>query len=100
MSVRLPALMMYLLVSTGSQFPIASQAQDTFGQSLRNMSPNERQQVQKEYFSNLPESQQQRLRDNQRKFKSLSGTQQRELCQQFKSQAGYVPPACASIMGN
>lgn len=73
--------------------------QENFGQSWKDMSPDIRDQMRQQYFSNLPESQQQRLRQNQQRFQALPGNQKRSLCQKFQSQNGYLPPACQNLLG-
>jgi len=96
---RVTALVLCIALSNGFIVPATVNAQDNFGQSLKNLPPDQRKQKRQQYFSNLPESQQQRLRDNQRKFQALPRDQKRALCRQFQKQNGYVPPACQSILG-
>jgi hypothetical protein len=73
-------------------------AQDGFGQGWKSLSPDTRQHKREQYFSDLPEPQQQRLRESQRRFHSLSLDRKRALCERFLSQNGYVPPACRNIL--
>lgn len=78
----------------------AAEAQDAFGQNWKNLSPDNRKERREQYFSSLPEPQQQRLRENQRKFHSLPADEKRTLCEGFLSQNGYAPPACRSLLEN
>lgn len=76
------------------------EAQDSFGQNWQSLSPDTRKQKREQYFSTLPEPQQQQLRESQRKFHALPPDQKRDLCVRFMEQNGYAPPACASILDN
>lgn len=76
------------------------EAQDNFGQSWKNLSPDTRKQKREQYFSTLPEQQQQRLRESQRKFHSLPPEEKRSLCERFLNQNGYAPPTCLRLLGN
>ncbi len=73
-------------------------AQENFSQSWKNLPPDKRKQKREQYFSDLPESRQQRLRESQRKFHALSSGEKRALCERFISQRGYAPPACRNIL--
>ena len=79
---------------------MTAEAQDNFGQSWKSLSPDIRKQKREQFFSELPEPQQQQLRENQRKFHALQPEQKRDLCERFLEQNGYAPPACASILDN
>ena len=74
-------------------------AQSPGGQNWKDLAPDQRKQKRRQYFENLPEPQQQRLRENREKFNKLSGDQKRSLCQRFLEQNGYSPPACQQILG-
>lgn len=88
-----------LMLTNGVVAPPVALAQENPGQDWKNLTPDTREKKRQQYFSNLPESQQQKLRQNQRKFQSLSGNQQRTLCQKFHKQHGYLPPACQGLLG-
>ena len=96
--VRLLVISICLAVSGGLYIPLQADAQESFGQSWKDLSPDKRKQKSEQYFSNLPESQQQRLRQNQQRFRALPNNQKRVLCQRFQSQKGYYPPACQGLV--
>lgn len=75
-------------------------AQEHFGQSWENLPPDKRKQKREQYFADLPESRQQRLRESQRRFHALSPDDKRAMCERFVSQRGYAPPACRNIPDN
>ena len=74
-------------------------SQENFGQGWQNLAPESREEKRQQYFLSLPESKQQRLRENQQKFQAMPGDQKRALCQRFHNQKGYYPPACQSLIG-
>lgn len=73
--------------------------QENFGQTWRNLAPDAREEKRRQYFLSLPETQQQRLRENQQKFQAMPGDQKRALCQRFHAQKGYYPPTCQTLLG-
>ena len=75
-------------------------AQEHFVQSWENLPPDKRKQKREQYFADLPESRQQRLRESQRRFHALSPDDKRAMCERFVSQRGYAPPACRNIPDN
>lgn len=96
-----------LCLSLGLTLPasLSAVAQEGFGpgqgsgeQAWKGLSPDTRKQKREQYFMNLPEPQQQQLRENQRKFHALSPDQKRELCARFQEQNGYTPPACRDFL--
>ena len=89
-----------LAISHGFVSAPTAEAQGNFDQSWKNLSPDTRKEKREQFFSDLPETQQKRLRENQRKFHSLPADQKRSLCERFLSQNGYAPPACQSLLGN
>ena len=76
-----------------------TEAQDSFGQNWKNLSPDTRKQKGEKLFSDLPEPQQMQLRESQRKFHALPPEQKHSLCDRFLEQNGYAPPACQIIPG-
>lgn len=74
-------------------------AQENLNPNWGKLSPDLREQKRKQYFQNLPESQQQQLREHQRKFQSLPSEDKLALCRRFHSQNGYYPPACQNLIG-
>ncbi len=97
--VRTAVFVAGMTCAAGYLTPVTVLAQEAFGQNWKDMSPDAREQLRQQYFSNLPESQQQRLRKNQQKFQALPGNQKRTLCQKFLSQNGYLPPTCQTLLG-
>ena len=83
--LRVLVVVLCLAISHVIVFPSTVSAQENFGQSLKNLPPDQRKQKRQQYFSNLPEPQQKRLRENQQKFQGLPGDRKRALCQQFQS---------------
>lgn len=98
-------LVLYLALGLTLAAPLSTVAQEGFGaarggveQGWKGLSPDSTKQKREQYFMNLPEPQQQRLRENQRKFHALSPDQKRELCGRFQEQNGYTPPACRNFL--
>ena len=96
---RVLAVVLCVAISSVVVFPSTVSAQEGFGQSLKNLPPDQRKNKRQQYFSNLPEPQQKRLREKQQKFQALPGDQKRALCRQFQTQNGYITPACQKILG-
>ncbi len=98
--LRVLAVVLCVALSSAIAIPYTVYAQENFGQSLKNLPPDQRKQKRQQHFSNLPEQQQKQLRENQQKFQALPGNQKRALCLQFQNQKGYLPPACQKVLGS
>lgn len=95
--VRLLILSLYVALYSGLLLPVAVDAQSDVEQNWKNLSPDLRKQKRQQYYSKLPESQQQRLRKNQQLFHALPSSEKRTLCKKFHRQNGYYPPACEGL---
>lgn len=95
--VRLLILSLCVAFYSGFMLPVTVDAQSSSDQNWKNLSPDLRKQKRQQYYSNLPESQQQRLRENQQRFHALPSSEKRALCKRFRRQNGYYPPACEGL---
>lgn len=98
--LRVLAIVLCVAYSSAIAFPSTVYAQENFGQNHNNLPSDQRKQKRQQHFSNLPEQQKKRLRENQQKFQALPGSQKRALCLQFQNQKGYLPPACKKVVGS
>lgn len=80
----------------------AAQAQNSFAPSpepdkWQQLSPDNRNEMRRQYLENLPPNEKKKLRSQVRRFHSLSPTKKQELCRRFEKDRGYLPPACQKL---
>lgn len=67
-------------------------------EAWKDYEPGERHQMRQRYLNSLPEETRDRLRDQAKRFRELPKSNQRDLCLKFRSERGYVPPACQRLL--
>ncbi len=64
----------------------------------RELPPEQRHEMRQRYLRSLPDAEHKRLRSRAERFRSLPEPRQRELCQDFRAERGYLPPACQQLL--
>ncbi|MDZ7843103.1 MAG: DUF3106 domain-containing protein [Gammaproteobacteria bacterium] len=80
----------------------AAQGQNSFApprepDKWQQLSPDNRNEMRREYLENLPPNEKRKLRSQVKRFHSLSPTKKQELCRRFEKDRGYMPPACQKL---
>lgn len=80
----------------------AAQAQnsltpETEPQEWRQLSPDSRDEMRRQYLDSLAPNERKKLRSLVKRFNSMSPAKKQELCRRFRKDRGYLPPACQHL---
>lgn len=63
----------------------------------KQLSPDARDEMRRQYLENLPPNKRQKLRSQVKRFNALSPAEKQKLCRRFQKDRGYLPPACQKL---
>ena len=95
--IAFAAMVLWLLVAR-AVLAEAPAPQPLKPEQWRNLAPEQRHELRRRYLQSLPEAERRRLRGRAERFKSLPDSRKQELCQDFLSDRGYLPPACKQLL--
>lgn len=80
----------------------AAHAQNSFApaaepEKWQQLSPDNRDQMRRQYLENLPPNKKEKLRSQVKRFNSMPPTKKQKLCRRFEKDRGYLPPACRKL---
>lgn len=80
----------------------AAQGQSSFApprepDNWQRLSPDNRNELRRQYLESLPPNEKRKLRSQVQRFHSLPSTKKQELCRRFEQDRGYMPPACQKL---
>lgn len=80
----------------------AAQAQNSFApaaepEKWQQLSPDNRDEMRRQYLENLPPNKREKLRSQVKRFNSMSPSKKQKLCRRFEKDRGYLPPACRKL---
>lgn len=80
----------------------AAQGQNTIAPAQepdkwQQLSPDNRNEMRRQYLENLPPNEKRKLRSQVQRFHALPPTKKQELCRRFENDRGYLPPACQKL---
>lgn len=63
----------------------------------RQMSPDNRNEMRRQYLESLRDTEREKLRSQVQRFNAMPPSKKQKLCRRFENDRGYLPPACQKL---